>query len=87
MTLLFDRSMFQICNTIQYIDYSIVDKDVKKQFEANSKQVNILQTASLMYIQSMILESMIYATLIYTQYRKIRNGGVFPVLLRFLRNK
>ena len=49
MTLLFDRSMFQICNTIQYIDYSIVDKDVKKQFEVNSKQVNILQTASLMY--------------------------------------
>ena len=41
--------MFQICNTIQYIDYSIVDKDVKKQFEVNSKQVNILQTASLMY--------------------------------------
>ena len=41
--------MFQICNTLQYIHYSIVDKDVKKQFEANSKQVNILQTASLMY--------------------------------------
>ena len=38
--------MFQICNTLQYIDYSIVDKDVKKRFEVNSKQVNILQTAS-----------------------------------------
>ena len=49
MTLLFDRSMFRICNTFQYVDYSIVDKDVKKQFEANSRQVNILQTASLMY--------------------------------------
>ena len=46
MTLLFDRSMFRICNTLQYIDYSIVDKDVKKQFEVNSRQVNILQTAS-----------------------------------------
>ena len=41
--------MFRICNTLQYIDYSNVDKDVKKQFEVNSRQVNILQTASLMY--------------------------------------
>ena len=41
--------MFRICNTLQYAYYSIVDKDVKKQFEVNSRQVNILQTASLMY--------------------------------------
>ena len=33
----------------------------------------------------MILESMIYATLIYTQYRNIRNGGVFPVLDLYLK--